>query len=332
MKIALAGDTMLGRMVAERLATAPPASLVADEVVAVAREADLFLLNLECAISDRGERWPDPAKPFFFRGPPAAVTTLHHLGVGCVTLGNNHALDYGEVALRDTLAHLAAAGIAVVGAGVDEAAAREPALLEVAGGRVGVVGLTDHPHDFAAGPDRPGVAYADLRRGVPAWPLDAIAEVRRRGADVVVVTPHWGPNMVPEPVGHVRAAAAAFRRAGADVVAGHSAHVFHGVDLAGEGVVLHDLGDFLDDYAVDPVLRNDRGLLFLVDVELADGRASVTRVEAVPLALDFCRTRLASADEAGWIARRFRDACAAMGSEVEEVDGRLVIDVADHAR
>src|SRR5690606_9511796 len=167
---------------------------------------------------------------------------------------------------------------------------------------------------------------------VPAWPLDAIAEVRRRGADVVVVTPHWGPNMVPEPVGHVRAAAAAFRRAGADVVAGHSAHVFHGVDLAGEGVVLHDLGDFLDDYAVDPVLRNDRGLLFLVDVELADGRASVTRVEAVPLALDFCRTRLAAPDEADWIARRFRDACAAMGSEVEEVDGRLVIDVAAHAR
>ena len=53
--IALAGDTMLGRGVAARGST-PPASLVALEVVAAAREADLVLLNLECCISTRGER------------------------------------------------------------------------------------------------------------------------------------------------------------------------------------------------------------------------------------------------------------------------------------
>ena len=57
MKLALAGDTMLGRNVGERLAVASPTSLFADDVVAIAHEADLFLLNLECAISDRGERW-----------------------------------------------------------------------------------------------------------------------------------------------------------------------------------------------------------------------------------------------------------------------------------
>ena len=57
--------------------------------------------------------------PFFFRAPPQAVELLVLLGTDCVTLANNHALDYGLDALTDTLNLLATAGIAVVGAGAD---------------------------------------------------------------------------------------------------------------------------------------------------------------------------------------------------------------------
>lgn len=323
MKLALAGDTMLGRGVAERLAVVPPTALFTEEVVAAAHEADLFVLNLECAISDRGEPWPDPSKPFFFRAPPVAAQVLRHLGVGCVTLANNHALDFGTEALLDTFRHLDAAGIAWVGAGADEPTARAPAILHGGGMRVGIVGVTDHPYDYAAGPDRPGVAYGDLRRGLPAWLLETVGGLE---ADIVVVSPHWGPNMVAEPVEHVRAAAAGLLPAGAALVAGHSAHVFHGVTDR----VLYDLGDFIDDYATDPHFRNDLGLLFLVTFE---GRAP-TRLEAVPLALDYCHTRLADPDEATWISSRFRHACAALGTDVTERGGRLVVEweAAEHAQ
>ena len=315
MKLALAGDTMLGRGVAARLANAPPTSLFADEVVAAAREADLFVLNLECAVSDRGEPWPDPFKAFFFRAPPVAVEVLRHLGVDCVTLANNHALDFGADALADTLRHLAGTGIAWVGAGPDETAARSPAILERSGLRLGVVGVTDHPRQYAAGRDRPGVAYADLCHGRPPWLLDTIGSL---DTDIVLVSPHWGPNMVAEPVEHVRSAAAAFRTAGATLVAGHSAHVFHGVD---DGV-LYDLGDFIADYATHPDLRNDLGLLFLVTFD--DARP--VRLEVVPLALDFCHTRLADREEAAWITRRFRRACAPFGTEVTRHGDRLVVE------
>src|SRR5438445_11436905 len=117
MKLALAGDTMLGRKVAEAIVAAGPEALVADEVVAIAQTADLFVLNLECCISERGTEWPDPRKPFFFRAPPAATEVLTRLGVDCVTLANNHALDSGPVALLDTFAYLRTAGIAWAGAG-----------------------------------------------------------------------------------------------------------------------------------------------------------------------------------------------------------------------
>jgi poly-gamma-glutamate capsule biosynthesis protein CapA/YwtB (metallophosphatase superfamily) len=315
MKLALAGDTMLGRGVAERLAVMPPASLFADGVVAAAHEADLFILNLECAISDRGEPWPDPAKRFFFRAPPIAVEVLQHLGVSCVTLANNHALDYGTLALADTCRHLADAGIAWSGAGADQSGARAPVVLEHDDRRVGVIGVTDHPRDYAAGPDRAGVAYADLRHGTPGWLLDTISHL---DTDLVVVSPHWGPNMVTAPVPHVRAAAATLRAAGVTLVAGHSAHLFHGV----ADRVLYDLGDFIDDYARDPTLHNELGLLFLVTF---DG-ATPTRLEAIPLALDHCHTRLADADEATWIGTRFRHACAALDTDVTDQAGRLVVE------
>ncbi len=315
MKLALAGDTMLGRGVAETLAQGrPPQSLVAPEVVEVAREADLFVLNLECAVSERGSPWPDPWKPFFFRAPPVAVEALVHLGVDCVTLANNHALDFGEEALLDTFDHLSRAGIAWVGAGADAERARAPVVLERHGFRLAVVGLTDHPAEYAAGPGRPGVAYADLRRGLPDWVVDAVRTVE---ADAVLVTPHWGPNMVTEPVAQVRAVSTALLEAGATFVAGHSAHVFHGV----QGRVLYDLGDFLDDYAVDPVLRNDLGLLFLVTLD----ERGPSRLEAVPLGLEYCHTRLAEGEDAVWIERRFRRACSALGTEVATGEGRLVV-------
>jgi poly-gamma-glutamate capsule biosynthesis protein CapA/YwtB (metallophosphatase superfamily) len=313
--IALAGDTMLGRMVGEALGKVQPESLVATAVVEAAGRADRFFLNLECCISTRGSPWPEPGKPFFFRAPPAAVETLNHLGVSCVTLANNHALDFGYEALVDTFEHLSAAGIEWVGAGPDIDRARAVVRLDTGGLEVSVLALTDHPASFAATSDRPGVAYADLRLGVPAWVTDAV----RSTAGALLLSPHWGPNMTPGPVPHVSKAARVLVEAGATVVAGHSAHVFHGVS----GRVLYDLGDFLDDYAVDPELRNDLGLLWLVTMDGEGPR----RLEALPLKLEYCRTELAQGDDADWIRRRFRSACAALGTEVKEESGFLVVEL-----
>jgi hypothetical protein len=136
-------------------------------------------------------------------------------------------------------------------------------------------------------------------------------------ADLVLVTPHWGPNMTRAPRRRVRRAADVLVGAGATLVAGHSAHVAHGV----AGRVLYDLGDFLDDYAVDPRLRNDLGLLFLVVLD----RVGPVRLEAVPLKLGFCHTGLADGADAAWMRRRFRAACAALGTDVVEAGGRLVV-------
>ncbi|SEG91273.1 poly-gamma-glutamate synthesis protein (capsule biosynthesis protein) [Thermomonospora echinospora] len=321
--LALAGDTMLGRDVARRLSAVSSRDLFSTAVRNRFTAADLAIVNLECCISTRGEPWRSPGKMFHFRAPPKAAESLSWLGVDCVTLANNHALDYGFEALADTLDHLENAGIEAVGAGLDVEQARAGVILEARGMRVGVLGITDHPADFAAGPHRPGVAYADLGSGVPGWVTERIADLHRR-ADAVVVTPHWGPNMIAEPLPYVRRAAERFVDAGATLVAGHSAHIFHGV----AGPILYDLGDFIDDYAVDDRLRNDLGLLWLVTL---DSRGPL-EVTAVPLALDYCRTRQAGGNERSWIRDRLTRASAEFGTPVEEHDGVFTLRVAVPAR
>jgi poly-gamma-glutamate capsule biosynthesis protein CapA/YwtB (metallophosphatase superfamily) len=314
--VALAGDTMLGRNVGERLARPGHRGLAAD-VLEIAGEADLFITNLECCISDRGERVREPGKPFFFRAPPSAAEWLADIGVSCVTLANNHALDFGAEALMDTLDHLRAAGVAATGAGSDESAARAPVVLDADGMRVRVAAVSDHPSSYAAGAGRPGIAFADLDAApVPSWLRAASAP--DDDAAVTIVSAHWGPNMRASPVPHVRRAAAALEAAGATLIAGHSAHVPQGPS----GRTLFDLGDFIDDYAVDPGLRNDLGLLWLATLD-ADGPR---RVEGVPLRLELAHTRLADRGETRLLQSLLQERCAAVGSSVRLEEDRLIFD------
>jgi poly-gamma-glutamate synthesis protein (capsule biosynthesis protein) len=102
--------------------------------------------------------------------------------------------------------------------------------------------------------------------------------------------------------------------AGADAVAGHSAHVFHGVAVTAAGPVLYDLGGALDDYAIDPDLRNDLGVL-------ARWRPHAEpEIEVIGLRLGFCRTELAVGADAKWIAARLERACGELGTSVERVE------------
>jgi poly-gamma-glutamate synthesis protein (capsule biosynthesis protein) len=323
--IALLGDVMLGRGVAERLADVPPEELWAPEVRELCRSCDLVVCNLECCISARGEPTERiRGKPFFFRGPPQAVGSLEAVGVGAVGLANNHALDYEAEALADTLDLLGEAGIAVAGAGRVEAEARSAAIVEAGEGRVGLVAVSDHPREFAADAESPGIAYGDMRRAIPDW---LAGELSRLGpeCDQVVAFPHWGPNMTTEPAGWQLRAADQLQEAGADLVAGHSAHVFHGAGWGRGGPLLYDLGRAVDDYAVDAGLRNDLGLLAIWqpgDPEL--------ELELVGLALDYCHTRLATGGEAEWIANRLARSCERLGTGAERIaEGRFRVAPAD---
>ena len=313
--IGLLGDVMLGRGVGQELVDRSPEDLWDPALRELCAGLDLVVCNLECCLSDRGRPTQLIAgKPFFFRGPPGAVGALTAMRIGAVSLANNHALDFGAEALADTVQTLDAAGIAAAGAGRGEQEARRYAVAAVGATRVGLVAACDHPAEYAAAGAGWGVAYAALRHGVPDWLVAVIAAARER-CDRVIAFPHWGPNMTTEPAGWQRRAAAELQAAGADLVAGHSAHLFHGVVITARGPLLFDLGDALDDYRVDPVRRNDLGLLALWQPERGEDQ-----LELVGLRLQYALTRPAAGADADWIARRLERACRHLGSSVERRD------------
>jgi poly-gamma-glutamate capsule biosynthesis protein CapA/YwtB (metallophosphatase superfamily) len=318
--IGLLGDVMLGRGVARRLEDVAAERVWSADVIQLCAACDAVICNLECCVSDRGfETGRIPGKPFFFRAPPVAVGALTALGVGGVSLANNHALDCETGALADTLEHLHAAGIATAGAGAHEHAARRGMVVEAGSLRLGVVAATDHPREYAAGPDEPGVAWADLPVGLPPWVREELRRLRAE-ADLVIAFPHWGPNMTTEPARWQRKRARELVEAGAELVAGHSAHVFHGVEQVDGRPVLYDLGDALDDYALDDELRNDLGILVLWRP------GADPALEVVALRLEFCATAVASGADADWVAERMRRACSRLGAKAERVsEARLQI-------
>jgi poly-gamma-glutamate capsule biosynthesis protein CapA/YwtB (metallophosphatase superfamily) len=318
--IALGGDVMLGRGVAGALAERRPADVWSPELRAVFGEADIALVNLECCISERGEPWDPERKPFHFRAPPRAVEALTAIGARAVWLANNHALDFGRQALADTLDHLARAGIAVVGAGRNLAEARAGRIVEAGGARIGLVAFADHPADFAATSDTPGIAWADIAGGAPDWLTAQVGRLSRT-CDVVIGGSHWGPNMRTSPPHRHRTVAGDLVAAGLGALAGHSAHVVHGIERVDRVPICYDLGDLLDDYAVDPLLRNDLGMLVL----LRPGE----RLELVPLRLAFARTTLARGPDHAAIVERVILASRAMGTDLRLESGRLILSLSD---
>ena len=317
--IGLLGDVMLGRAVGETLADGRPEDVFAPEVRELLAGCDLVVLNLECCVCEGGAPTERIAgKPFFFRAPPAAIGSLQAIGASAVSLANNHSLDYEVEGMRETLERLDAAGIAHAGAGVDRAQARAGAVIEADGVTLGLVASADHPTAYAADEEEPGIALiqSSSHRGArwrrPPWLLEEIGRMAAR-CDHVLAFPHWGPNMTTEPAHWQRLLGHRLIGAGAGAVAGHSAHVFHGVGWSGGRPILYDLGDALDDYAVRGAMRNDLGLLALWRP------GEHPEMELVGLHLDFCVTRLADGEDAEWIASRLERACGELGSAVERL-------------
>lgn len=149
------GDIMLGRRYQEP--TQPDTALVVDAASARAavaplaplfRAADLSVANLETVIGNFPRSAAYPKKRFLLQSPPALVEALKEVGLDLAVLGNNHVRDWLEPGLANTLAELGAAGIPTVGAGMTEAAAGAPAVMDVAGLKVGVLSYTTIIGDF----------------------------------------------------------------------------------------------------------------------------------------------------------------------------------------
>ncbi len=321
--LALAGDVMLGRWVNKMLRMNGPLYPWGD-LLPLVEEADLFLINLECVIAKSGKPFI-PRRVFYFRADPKAIEVLTKGGVDYVTLSNNHAMDFQGPALRETIQHLEEHGIAHAGAGRNIEEASRFALLEAKGVKVGVVAFADHFKEYAATENSAGTNVIPITVEEPYFSRveQSIDVVRSAGADLVVFSIHWGPNMRHVPPLVFKEFARAVMDAGADIFHGHSAHVFQGIEIYKGKPILYDTGDLIDDYYVDEVHKNDQQFFFLVTATAS----GVERVELVPVLISLAQVNIARGAVSDQIYDRMQELSAAMGTEVRREGDRLVIEV-----
>lgn len=291
------------------------------------RRPDLRIVNLETAVTARGR--PEP-KGINYRMNPANIACLTAAGIDCCVLANNHVLDWGVDGLSDTLAALAAAGIAGAGAGLDEEAAWRPAILDAPGGRLLVLAVgcasAGVPASWAAAKGHPGVARIGAADDAGARRIARMIGRWRKPGDTIVVSVHWGGNWgyaIPEE--HRRFAAILVAEGGVDVVHGHSSHHPLALETVDGRPVFYGCGDFINDYegiSGYEAYRPDLSLAYFVDA----GGETPSRVTMVPFRMRRFRLERAEPADARWLAERLGRECRRLGSRLAlDGDGSLVL-------
>lgn len=320
--LALAGDTMLGRLVNKAMLRYGPAYPWGN-ILSELEQADLRLFNLECVIARGGRPWARWPKVFHFRADPIAIEALRLARADGVILSNNHVLDYEEDAFLEMLDLLGQAGITYIGAGHTLAEARQPAIFQVGNMRIGVYAFTDNEPGWAGTGSTPGTNWlpVNLEQHSLEPVCAGIASARSLGAQIVIVTAHWGPNMQLHPSPLFQAFAHAVIDCGADAFYGHSAHVMQGIEIYKGCPLIYDAGDFVDDYAVDTELRNDWAALFRLYI--ANNR--IRQLELLPLFISDCQVNLATGAEQEAIIQRISRLSEAFGTSVRQSGDRVFI-------
>lgn len=320
--IAFLGDIMLSRDISLLLRQHPPEWFWGD-VLPVLQGADAAIGNLEAPLTDHDIEGGRTPKWYRFRASPAAAGIPHAGRVRAVALANNHILDFGETGLADTRYHLAERRIAFAGAGPDLAAASAPAWLDLPNCRIGLISATDQISEFGARSDRPGTWYLRFSDGAPGLAQigEGVASLRRGGAELVVLSLHWGPNLRRRPTAAVRAFAHAAVALGVDVVHGHSAHLVQGIERVGRGLVLYDTGNCIDDYWRFLFVRQEWCFVFLLDHQAGRMR----RLRLVPYYNQPIPLRLAHNEKRATMQAHMRTLCAPFGTMLEETEDGLVL-------
>ena len=179
---------------------------------------DLTIVNMEGTLTEETARQD---KTYAFKGPAEYAQILTSGGVEAANLANNHSHDYGDKSYTDTIETIEAAGI--VSFGYDRTA-----VMDVNGIKVGLVGT----YELADG------------MGCEDEMIANIKSVEEQGAQIVIVSFHWGLERENYPTeNQVNLAHSAIDN-GADLVLGHHPHVLEGIEVYNGKNIVYSLGNF----------------------------------------------------------------------------------------
>lgn len=215
--------------------------MLSEELLNAMTQADVFFLNQECSISSEGEALEGKG---VLHANADRMKILEGLGADVVSLGNEHAADFGQDALKENLELLKNAKIAAVGAGADANQAKQPVYLIVNGIKIGFTAASgvEDTFDLAAGEGKAGIQeYTDTKQ------YEDVIRKAAANCDYLIVYDHEGKGDTNNVEAYQKEHAAAFLEAGADLVLGGHSDRLQGMEYINGKPVVYSMGSVLTD-------------------------------------------------------------------------------------
>ena len=213
---------------------------ISPELMEHMQDADIMCLNNEFTYSTRGEKLA--GKLYHFRANPERVEVLKEMGVDIVKLANNHACDYGEESLLDTMDTLKNAGIDYIGSGADLEEAMTPVYIEIDGKTVAFVAASRAEKNIKT-PEATENSAGILRCYETEKFIKTIQEADEN-ADFVLAYVHWGTEYSYELEEVQLTTGKEYLDAGADVIIGAHSHCLQGMEYYDNKPIIYSLGNY----------------------------------------------------------------------------------------
>ena len=287
------------------------------ELMDAMKSADIMCLNNEFTYSLRGEKLA--GKLYHFRANPERVKVLGEMGVDIVKLANNHACDYGEESLLDTMDTLKNAGIDYIGAGKNLEEAMTPVYKEIDGKTVAFVAASRAEKNIKT-PQATETSAGILRCYETDLFVETIKEAREN-ADFVLAYVHWGTEYSHQLEDVQTETAKLYLDAGADAIIGAHSHCLQGLEYYDGKPIIYSLGNYwFNEKTLDTML---------VDLHFTgDDQRSQLEVQIIPAVQKEYRTTAVNGDE----ARRIYDFLEKISTDIKIDDFGIVSEYEDNIK
>lgn len=204
-------------------------------------EADILVMNNEFVYSERGEALL--GKKYTFRAKPKQVKLLNEFGADLVALANNHAYDYGEEALLDTLTFLNEENIAYIGAGKNWQEASKTVSYIANGRKIAFVSATEIERSASFTKEATETSAGVIKTSDSEKFLQIVREADKNN-DYVIAVMHWGTEGAVKYDAFQYKLAEKIVKAGADAIIGGHPHRLQGAGFILGVPVAYSLGNF----------------------------------------------------------------------------------------
>jgi poly-gamma-glutamate synthesis protein (capsule biosynthesis protein) len=252
-------------------------------IAPVTRAADLAICEMETPLAPPGGPfvgWPN------FNAPPQVLTALKQIGYDSCTTASNHTLDQGFTGVKRTLDEIDAAGLKHTGSARSAREAATPLIVTTASG-VKIAQLA-YAFGFNGIPVPAGQPWLANLTDV-ATILAAAKRAKQAGADLVVLSMHWGTEYQHAPTAEQTALAKQLLASpDIDVILGDHTHVVQPFAKVGKKWVAYGMGNQIARHA-DPVNDSREGVMpRFTFTETAPGshKWTLTKAEAIPTWMD----------------------------------------------